>query len=33
MKTEGCLIGIVINNDEYPRYYTENILGIPFSYL
>jgi len=27
----GCLFGIVINNDERPRFYSEKIIGIPFA--
>jgi predicted AAA+ superfamily ATPase len=29
----GCPFGLVINNDEHPRFYTERILGIPFACL
>lgn len=29
----GCPYGVVINNDEKPRFYTERILGIPFACL
>lgn len=29
----GCPFGIVIHNDEKPRFYTERILGIPFACL
>ena len=25
-----CALGLVINNDEWPRLYTERILGVPF---
>lgn len=28
-----CELGLVINNDERPRFYTERILGIPFAFL
>lgn len=28
-----CRFGLVINNDEHPRFYTERILGIPFACL
>ena len=28
-----CAFGIVINNDERPRFYTEQILGVPFACL
>jgi uncharacterized protein len=27
----GCQYGIVINNDEKPRRYAENLIGVPFS--
>ncbi|HCE45369.1 MAG TPA: AAA family ATPase [Lentisphaeria bacterium] len=27
----GCQYGIVINNDEKPRLYAENLIGVPFS--
>lgn len=30
MSTQKCDLGIVINNDEKPRWYTPQILGIPF---
>lgn len=33
VKERGCPFGIVINNDLSPRFYTEKILGVPFSYL
>lgn len=33
MEEQNCPLGIVINNDERPRLYTENLLGIPFTYL
>jgi len=29
----GCPLGIVINNDERPRLYSEKILGLPFAHL
>ncbi len=28
-----CGFGLVINNDERPRFYTERILGVPFAYI
>jgi predicted AAA+ superfamily ATPase len=28
-----CPLGLVINNDERPRFYTERILGVPFACL
>lgn len=28
-----CAFGLVINNDEQPRFYTERLLGVPFSCL
>jgi len=28
-----CRMGLVINNDQTPRLYDENILGLPFAYL
>jgi predicted AAA+ superfamily ATPase len=28
-----CAFGLVINNDEQPRFYTERILGVPFACL
>jgi len=28
-----CRLGLVIDNDEHPRFYTERILGIPFACL
>jgi predicted AAA+ superfamily ATPase len=28
-----CHCGLVINNDEQPRRYTERIIGVPFAYL
>jgi predicted AAA+ superfamily ATPase len=28
-----CPFGLVINNDERPRLYTERILGVPFAYI
>lgn len=33
MKEQNCPVGIVINNDEHPRRYTENLIGVPFTYL
>lgn len=33
MVAEQCPFGIVINNDEYPRHYTETLIGVPFAYL
>jgi predicted AAA+ superfamily ATPase len=27
----GCEYGIIINNDENPRLYSENLIGVPFS--
>lgn len=27
----GCEYGIIINNDEKPRLYSENLIGVPFS--
>ncbi len=29
----GCRMGLVINNDEAPRLYEENIVGVPFNWL
>jgi predicted AAA+ superfamily ATPase len=28
-----CPFGLVINNDERPRFYTERILGVPFAFV
>jgi predicted AAA+ superfamily ATPase len=33
IKEQNCRMGIVINNDEVPRLYDDNIIGIPFSCL
>lgn len=33
IKEKKCPYGLVINNDEYPRLYDENIAGIPFTYI
>lgn len=33
MQEQDCPLGLVINNDEHPRRYTENLIGIPFTYL
>jgi len=30
LREQNCPFGIVVNNDEMPRMYTENIAGIPF---
>ena len=30
VEEQGCPVGIVINNDEVPRQYTEKIIGVPF---
>jgi predicted AAA+ superfamily ATPase len=29
----SCRLGVVINNDEQPRLYDENLVGIPFTHL
>jgi uncharacterized protein len=29
----GCRMGLVINNDEAPRLYEKNIVGVPFNWL
>jgi len=31
IKEQNCRFGLVINNDEYPRLYEEQIAGIPFA--
>jgi predicted AAA+ superfamily ATPase len=28
-----CAFGLVVNNDERPRFYTERILGVPFAFI
>ena len=28
-----CDFGLIINNDERPRFYTERILGVPFAFI
>jgi len=33
IKDQNCGFGLVINNDEYPRLYDEQIAGIPFACL
>lgn len=33
MEQRKCRIGFVINNDEAPRIYNDNLIGIPFNYL
>lgn len=33
MDEQNCPLGIVIHNDERPRLYMDNLLGIPFTYL
>ena len=33
MQEQDCPLGLVINNDEHPRRSTENLIGIPFTYL
>lgn len=33
IKGYGCRLGIVINNDEKPRLYEKNIVGLPFTCL
>jgi predicted AAA+ superfamily ATPase len=33
MADRKCDVGLVINNDERPRLYTERILGVPFAFL
>jgi len=33
IKEKKCNYGLVINNDEYPRLYDENIAGIPFAHI
>ena len=33
VKEFDCPFGIIINNDEKPRMYDENLLGVPFTLL
>lgn len=33
MTEQNCPLGVVINNDEHPRRYTESLIGVPFSHL
>ena len=33
VKERKCSLGLVINNDERPRLYSENLLGVPFPCL
>ena len=33
VKERSCRLGVVVNNDERPRLYDEDIVGIPFTYL
>lgn len=33
VREHGCLLGLVITNDEAPRRYTESIVGVPFNCL
>ena len=33
IEEQHCPFGLVINNDEKPRLYTNNLIGIPFNYL
>ena len=33
IKDQNCRFGLVINNDEGPRLYNEQIAGIPFACL
>jgi len=33
VRERKCRMGVVVNNDEGPRLYDENIIGIPFAYL
>jgi hypothetical protein len=33
MADTRCPFGLVINNDEHPRRYTERVLGVPFACL
>jgi len=33
IKDQNCRFGLVINNDESPRLYDEQIAGIPFTCL
>ena len=33
IKEQNCRLGIVINNNDMPRLYDDNIVGIPFACL
>ena len=33
VRERKCRMDVVVNNDEGPRLYDENIIGIPFAYL